>query len=576
MQQAHIISDPDGRGDRKVPVGSSLTIGRAIDCGFVIDDSAASRHHLEVFPKGDGYRWKDLGSTNGTMLNGNLMREGLLTNGDELQIGETVFRFVVEEIADPVKPDDDTTILKEALLDWKTDSAVGAEGTQQDALLRAVYKVVNDIASNYEPCGLVDRILETTMRAIDAQRGTVLFTGGASEHNGPCPACGKYHIIEDGVLRHVTQQDIRISQTVAQRVLRGGESLLYQDTDHDTELNISESIMSLNLLSIICVPLRGKYGIIGLLYIDSDRPGQQYSHDDMLLTTAVGNSAGLALENANLHRQILEKERTDQEIEHAWTIQEGFLVKDWPEDAGTFEVFGQTKPAKTVGGDFYDFIVHEDNSVGILLGDVSGKGVPAALTMAQLLAEFRVYARMHRSPLTVIEHLHEGLYKRSQRGMFCTLAYATLNLDTGEVCCANAGHHPALCLGGLAIEFAPASGPPLGVTQRPQWKEETTTLAPGGGILMYSDGIVEARAPETHADVDIGPDEFGVKKLCEILQDSVDASPRRLVTRILEDVARYSAPIGPHDDCTLIGLRYLGAGSNRLTMSIPAHGAKGD
>ncbi len=576
MQQAHIISDPDGRGDREVPVGSSLTIGRAIDCGFVIDDAAASRHHLEIFPKGDGYRWKDLGSTNGTMLNGNLMREGLLTNGDELQIGETVFRFVVEEVVEPVKPDDDTTILKEALLDWKTDSTVDAGESKHDALLRTVYKVVNDIASNYEPCGLVDRILETTMRAIDAQRGTVLFTKGQSELLEPCPACNKYHIIEDKVLRHVTQQDIRISQTVAQRVLRGGESLLYQDSDHDTELNISESIMSLNLLSIICVPLRGKYGIIGLLYIDSNRPGQPYSHDDMLLTTAVGNSAGLALENANLHRQILEKERTDQEIEHAWTIQQGFLVKDWPNDNGTFEVYGETKPAKTVGGDFYDFIEHDDNVVGVLLGDVSGKGVPAALTMAQLLAEFRVYARMHRSPLAVIEQLHEGLFKRSQRGMFCTLAYATLDLATGEVCCANAGHHPALCLGGLAIEFAPASGPPLGVTQRPQWTEETTTLAPGGGILLYSDGIVEARTAETSGNGAGAPNEFGVKKLRGILQDSVDASPRRLVTRVLEDVAKYSAPIGPHDDCTLIALRYLGEGSNRLTMSVQARAGKDD
>ena len=574
MQQAHIISDPDGRGDRKVPVGKSLTVGRAIDCGFVIDDSAASRHHLEIFPKGDGFRWKDLGSTNGSMLNGNLMREGLLANGDELQIGETVFRFVVEEIVEPQKPDDDTTILKEALLDWKTDSTVGDKSSEHDALLRTVYKVVNDIASNYEPCGLVDRILETTMRAIDAQRGSVLFTSGHGDELEPCPACGKYHIIEDDVLRHVTQQDIRISQTVAQRVLRGGESLLYQDSDHDTELNISESILSLNLLSIICVPLRGKYGIIGLLYIDSDRPGEQYTHDDMLLSTAVGNSAGLALENANLHRQILEKERTDQEIEHAWTIQEGFLVKDWPDDEGPFEVYGETKPAKTVGGDFYDFIVHDDNSVGVLLGDVSGKGVPAALTMAQLLAEFRVYARMHRSPLTVIEHLHEGLFKRSQRGMFCTLAYATLDLVTGEVCCANAGHHAALCLGGLAIEFAPASGPPLGVTQRPQWIEETTTLAPGGGILFYSDGIVEARATETQEDIGRAPVEFGVKKLRAILQDSVDATPRRLVSRILEDVARYSAPIGPHDDCTLIGLRYLGEGAKRVTMSMPTHGGK--
>lgn len=109
----------------------------------------------------------------------------------------------------------------------------------------------------------------------------------------------------------------------------------------------------------------------------------------MLLSTAVGNSAGLALENARMHVQIVEKNRTDSEIQHAWQIQQGFLINEWPEDDARFKVYGDTRPAKTVGGDFYDFVQPDDAHVGLLIGDVSGKGVPAALTMAQLLTEFR-------------------------------------------------------------------------------------------------------------------------------------------------------------------------------------------
>ena len=211
--------------------------------------------------------------------------------------------------------------------------------------MRAVYAVMNEIASDYEPCSLVDRVLETTMRAIDAQRGAIYFAGDAGDELLPCPVCGHVHLIRDGQLRRAASGEITISKTVAHRVLAGGETVLFQDSDGDGELSTAESIMSLHLRSIICVPLRGKFGVRGILYVDTDRPGHQYTREDMLLTTAVGNSAGLALENVTMHRQILEKQRIEQEIALAWTIQEGFLVKEWPKDDARFEVYGQTLPA---------------------------------------------------------------------------------------------------------------------------------------------------------------------------------------------------------------------------------------
>ncbi|MBI5090981.1 MAG: SpoIIE family protein phosphatase [Candidatus Hydrogenedentes bacterium] len=393
---------------------------------------------------------------------------------------------------------------------------------------------------------------------MDAQRGAVLFSNLPAQKLMPCPVCNRVHIIENGKLRKADSGEIKLSHTVANRVLSGGESVLFLDTDQDGELNAAESIMSLRLRSIICVPLRGKMGITGVLYMDSDRPGKQYTHDDMLLSTAVGNSAGLALENARMHIQILEKQRTDQEIEHAWTIQESFLVKEWPRDDLRFTVYGETRPAKIIGGDFYDFVRPSADTVGLLIGDVSGKGVPAALSMAQLLAEFRLHATSSRSPVEVVQILNNSLVARSQRGMFCTLCYSTLDLTTGRLCTANAGHHSILRVSKKGAQYLSlASGPPAGILGGNYWTAAEEFIQPGDSLLMYTDGIVEAHGPTTQSAATHSPDEYGPERLIEIAREQYGQPPEAFINTIHRHVQQFCAPSLPHDDCTMLALRYI-------------------
>jgi sigma-B regulation protein RsbU (phosphoserine phosphatase) len=420
--------------------------------------------------------------------------------------------------------------------------------------------VAKEIDTNYDVCSLMDGVLTTTLGAINAQRGAIFLADTAHELL-PCPNCGTVHSIANGTLVKAQLGDIQISSTVASRVIRDGESVLYQDTDSDQELNVSESIMSLQLRSIVCVPLRAKHGILGILYIDSDRQDQNYSHDDLLLAASVGNSAGLALENAKMHTEILEKQRIEQDLATAWTIQEGFLVKEWPEDDPRFDVYGETRPAKTVGGDFYDYVRPRTNTVGILLGDVSGKGVPAALTMAQLLAQFRLLARDLDSPCDVLKELNRGLVKRSQRGMFCTLCYLTIDLTNGHVICANAGHHPVLQIGKNGVSnFGDATGPPAGILPDGPWMETRAIINPGDSVLLYTDGIVEARSMTTiiEGTTNASPNEYDEEGLHRCAGRLYGESAHTLIDAINADVQRYTAPMPPHDDCTMIAMRYHG------------------
>lgn len=554
MLRGFLVSEKDVLGPRRVPVATALTVGRAPECGFVIEDGAASRRHLQIIDRGGDFYWKDLGSTNGTVVNGSRMLEGRLKAGDRLQIGDTVLRFDVEEVEETGPSPEESTMFKQTILDDQGHAVTQRARGRAEDLLQAVYSVMDHIATNYEPCSLADQILETTVSAVRAERGAILFVDAAGEALRPCPVCGSVHMLAGGKLERVAQDVLRISNTVVQRVLQNGESVLYKEGSGNGSVDPSESMVSLNLRSVLCAPLRGKYQTLGLMYLDSTRSDRQYSHDDMLLATAVAKSAGLAIENANMHHQILEKQRIEQEIAFAWSIQEGFLVKAWPEGAERFEVYGETQPAKTVGGDFYDYARPAPETVGILIGDVSGKGVPAALTMAQVLAEFRLRAQGQCPPAEVLRALNENLTARSRFGIFCTLCYLTVDLATGRVVCANAGHHPVARIGPKGAELiGSASGPPAGVLPDLQWQNEEFRIEPGETLLLYTDGIAEARRAENGA-----PCEYGAEGILQLACRQPDRHPRDLIGSLIDDVREFCAPSVPHDDCTLIALRYLG------------------
>jgi len=546
--EAFIVFKPETAEEERIPVGSRLVIGRTADCGLILEDPAASRHHLEIRRENDEYRFRDLGSTNGTLVNGVRREEGVLKPGDRLQIGQTELVFEIRETADSTHDE----LLNRTVLDLDRRKALAPDESKAADLLKAMYAVSNEITTTFDLCELVDRILETTMRAVDGQRGALYFGDSETGELRPCPVCKQIHVITEGRLERYRTDAFRMSRSVARRVLLQGQSILYEDTADKRSLPLSESIETLRLRSIICVPLRGKYGVLGVLYMDTDRPDRRYTRDDLLLSTAVGVSAGLALENARFYREILEKKQIEQEIEYAWAIQQGFLPESWPSEAERFDVFGCTKPARTVGGDFYDYLIYGDGRLGLLIGDVSGKGVPAALTMAQILAEFRLVARLDSSPARIVDALNRSLFRRSKRGMFATLLVLILDPESREAVWANAGHLPPLYLSGDGPRHLPeATGPPAGVLPEGPWEDQRENLSPGDTVLLYTDGVMEARpagSKSTEAS-------FGREKLAELAAELAGLPAKRIVEGISEAVFNFCAPDLPHDDVTLIAAR---------------------
>lgn len=557
-RQRGFVIAMDGTKRRRVPVEPVLTVGRGEHCSLVIGDSAASRQHLEIRDTGEGFLCRDLGSRNGTLINGIRTDSSELRDGDCIQVGATELRF--ELGSDQASPISAKTVFLQTVLDPGGEVQKLAPSSLSKNFLEAAYTMMNAMASNFNPCQLVDNVLRTTVDAIHAQRGAVLFAG-PDEELLPCEVCGRVHTICNGVPRPARVDEIELSGTVVRRVLRDGENVLFQSARAAADMNPSVSMAALNLTSILCVPIRTQNSISGILYIDTDIANHEYTQDDLLLAAAAGNSAGLALENARNHRALLDKQRVDHDIEAAWTIQEGFLVNDWSSNDPRFEIYGRTRPARVVGGDFYDFVRIDEDRVGMLIGDVSGKGVPAALTMAQLLAEFRLCAPGAASPAEVLSRLNERLVSRSRRGLFCTMAAVAINLVTGRILGANAGHHPVVRVsrGGVGTVLE-ASGLPIGVLADAAWEDEASAVEPGDSLLLYTDGIVEARVGVAGSADGGEPEEYGIERLMTTARSGAGGGPEQLVQSVICDVDRFCAPLAAHDDCTLIAMRYLGHG----------------
>ena len=273
--------------------------------------------------------------------------------------------------------------------------------------------------------------------------------------------------------------------------------------------------------------------------------------EDRRTLELLANQAAIALENAELHRDALEKERLEGEIELASQIQRQILPKGAPEIDG-YELACWYRPARHIGGDYYDFFPLPGGTGGgrsaIVVGDVSGKGVPAALLVSTLHSALRVMSERESLSAEMVAGLNRHIVASSSANKFITLFFAELDHATGELAFVNAGHNPALLVrAGGAVEELGAGGLPLGLLAQAAFRVERLKLAPGDLICLYSDGITEATAPSD--------EEYGLARLAKLTHERREGSLAELVQAIDRAVVDFAAERPQGDDQTLVLLR---------------------
>ncbi|HEX8731583.1 MAG TPA: SpoIIE family protein phosphatase [Ktedonobacterales bacterium] len=300
----------------------------------------------------------------------------------------------------------------------------------------------------------------------------------------------------------------------------------------------------------IAIPLVSQGELVGVLNLGPRLSQQDYSSDDRGLLNTLASQAAPAVRVAQLVRQqqieTRERERIEQELRVARLIQQTLLPKELPDIPG-WQLAAYYQPARAVGGDFYDFLPFADGRLGIVIGDVTDKGVPAALVMATTRSIVRTAAQEgEATPGAVLARANDLLFPDIPPKMFVTCLYGILNPHTGALVYANAGHDlPHQRQEGGAVELR-ATGMPLGLMPGMSYEERETLLAPGDSVLFYSDGLVEAHNPEN--------DMFGFPKLMTLMSDWTDTTP--LIERMLNELAAFTgAGWEQEDDVTLVTLQ---------------------
>lgn len=314
----------------------------------------------------------------------------------------------------------------------------------------------------------------------------------------------------------------------------------------------------------LAVPLVSQGELIGVLHLGPRLSEQDYSSDDRKLLDNLAAQAAPALRVGQLVREqeaeAATRQRFEQELEVARLIQQNFLPRELPDLPG-WQIAAYYRPAREVGGDFYDVIPLPDGRVGFVVGDVTDKGVPAALVMSATRSVLRASAQRLIEPGEVLERVNEHLCPDMPEKMFVTCLYGVLNPATGHLRFANAGHDlPYVKTANGVIELR-ARGMPLGLMPGMPYEEKEATLQPGDGVLLHSDGVVEAHDPER--------DMFGFPRLKETMADA--PAGQELIDRVLSDLEAWTGPDAEQeDDITMVTLQRSAGESH---VSAPANGS---
>ena len=338
---------------------------------------------------------------------------------------------------------------------------------------------------------------------------------------------------------------LKMGQGIAGTVAQEGKPLLLEDAyTHPKFHRAHDDATGYRTKSMITVPLKIAGRVTGVAQVINRLDGKSFDKDDLELFISLSSMAAIAVENAKMHQSLLEKQRMVRDMEFARTVQESFLPQSEPE-VQSYKFSAHYTPALEVGGDFYDFIRLDKGHTGIVIGDVSGKGVPAALYMAKLGSDMRTLAFTEQSPVEALMKLNDLLAARSRRGMFATLLYLELDSQAGKLTISNAGHLPPIIKkkDGSLIKMETAGGAPLGMVAGMQYGQETATLTQGDTVILYTDGIVEAMNAKEEL--------YGYERFEALIRKS-PSNPDRLKSAIIDDVNRFTGLSPQHDDMTLV------------------------
>ncbi|MBD3403532.1 SpoIIE family protein phosphatase [candidate division GN15 bacterium] len=522
-------------------------VGRKTECDISIPNNTVSRKHaeLEIDPSGEKAFVSDLGSHNGTTVNNlRVTARTEVKPGDQVGFGSTEFRISSGD--QPATPPQSTRKHQTQLADFDPEQSVFLDinealkplpqkATDNPELFPSLSEIARMLVLSEPREQMLERSLELVNRVIPADRLAILFT---SEEDDEIYTAAT--LLPGGK----EMGKFTLSRTIIDQILEEKSAILVGDPTVDPRYAEQQSIIMADLKSAMAAPLFDEGRVLGVLYCDTTNPLHRYNNDYLRLLATFGNIIASRLLNYELIEEREEKQIMDAEIKRAASIQRRLLKMDSPDIDG-FSLHATLESSRSVGGDLYDFAPLSDNRLLFLVADVSGKGMGAALLMANILASFRIlYDQDSFGLLKSVEKVSMQMFNYSDPGDFATLFVGILDPATGGMTYINAGHNPPmLARADGSVELLDASGTMIGAFNFNTWSEETTTFAPGDVLFVFSDGVTEAEGPDG---------QYGEERTQESLLRARGGAPAEITTAIRRDIEAFIQGASQSDDVTML------------------------
>lgn len=522
-------------------------VGRVQEAAVCIPDATVSRSHaeIEVAASGEQCFLTDLGSHNGTRVNGDKVttrRE--LFEGDMIQFGKTEFTLTRAGQAAPAPKTMVRTVISQqgpstsVMLPIKDAlSALPKKVTELPEFVPAISEMARLLVATEPQEEMLEKSLKLVSRVVPSDRLLVIFVEGEEAH----VAASLFSSARgDG--------ELTLSRTIVHEIMTNKNSVLISHPESDPRFLKQQSIVMSAMKSAMAVPLFDEDKVLGILYADTTNPRLHYDQDHLRVLATFGHIIASRLSNYQLLIEREARREMEAELQGAAAIQRSLLVESSPSIAG-HEIRMFQEQSKAVGGDLYDVRLLKDGRCFFVVADVSGKGMGAALLMSNILASFRVMYEEPTFELTkAVSRVSAQLFSYSASGQFATLFCAFLDPATGTVRYVNAGHNPPFLVRAEGkVDHLKSTGLMVGAFDFASWEEQECTLAPGDVLVVYSDGVTEAQNPDQ--------DEFGEKRLESVLVTNRKMQPEELISRLRDEIKTFAAGAPPSDDVTLLMLK---------------------
>ncbi len=542
-----------------------FVIGRLQECQVILDSTGVSRKHAEIRRAGDRFALVDLHSRNFTFLNGRKLDPDepapVLAANDKIKICDVEFVFFPNVPKDP--PRKPPSLSDEiAVTDGQHEESSGpihtldasrsssmAAAVKPEVKLKAILEISRNLSSDLKIDTVAPKIIDALMELFpQSERGFLILIDPTTKRLVRKAFKYRPNRRSSLVAPFTDEVPMSISRSIVNHVIGQKKAILSQDAGADQDLPTSASIADLKIRSVMCVPLLAPDGeVLGIIQLDtSDR--RQFLQEDLDVLAAVAGQAAVAVQNASMHEKLLRNASLERDLMIAETVQKRFLPQSVPQIPG-WEFFAFYQPTFEVGGDYYDFMPLPSNRLGIALGDVAGKGVAAALMMAKFSGETRFCVSTEPSPQLAIEKLNNVLCEAGIDEKFMTMSLCLLDVEAARVTFCSAGHPPLFLrrADGSVEELGDdISGFPLGIMPDWQYKQLEVDIHPGDVLVIYSDGVTDARSPAEEIY-----DSRDQRRLIKRVAES-QGGPESVGKSILQDIREFSLGHQQADDITLV------------------------